>query len=706
MTTDLMAPRRSTAAPAAPPRRADAVSLHQVVTTQAAVALVLVGAVTGGPALFAAVLCAALALTLTWLRVRDRWAFAWLTAALRLNVRRRAAARLSVPRHTTAQETTARETAAQGSAAQIRMAGAILELTAPGTRVTSTDLPSGPAALLTDPTGLTMLLDLGDPTALLAETRPDLPAPWELLPADGRDRPAGRIQLLLTGAPAPTAGSGTGPVAGSYQLLTEGRVLGQARAVLAVHVSRAAGWSDGELLHSLTGQVRKLARRLTAQPLAGPEAVRLFFDLSYADPAAPVHEDWTRLRTGPLSQVTFHAHAPGGAGLTAELMARLLLLPATATTVTLTADVPAHDRPPHSRPVTLAVRLTVPDPATLEAAATALRQLTARERVRLHRRDGDHLPGLATTLPLAVTDPEPPARGQRLRRQRPPASEAFGRLAVPTGWSGLAVGRSRQGDPVLVRLFRPEHTRILLVGGAHCARLTAFRAMAIGARVLVRTHRPQDWATFAHSGSVPDGAIAVVPLDHPAEAPPGSPLHPVLTVLDPGPSRHPATAAPGVTRVGSHESREDGLDALAFATDWTAAGAGGPPHDLDRPEWEATGPVPGSGGGPGSGLARRPGHRLQGGPWTATLTVRPTVGSEDVTALRDADLLLVQPLREAEAELIGGALDLGDTTGLLSRMRPGMLAVLSPPAVRWAMLTPTPVERVLIGNLDRPANER
>ncbi|MFB9340068.1 hypothetical protein, partial [Actinoplanes octamycinicus] len=568
MTTELTAPRQSAGTATAPARPAYQLRLHQVIATQAAVVLVLIGVVTGGPALVAAVPGAAFVLALTWLRVRGRWAFVWLAAVLHLRSRRRAALRLTpADRPATGPPAAARRRLTAGPPRrttsdlaedlQLRTAAAILQLTAPDVRVTSTDLPDGEAALLADAAGLTMLLELGDPAALLAEARPDLPAPWELLPADARDRPPGRVQLLLAGVPAPTATAGTGPVGGSYRMLTEGRVLGHARAVLAVHMSYADGWSDSELRRALTRQVRRLARRLTAQPLDRPRAVRLFFDLSYADPAAPIHEDWTTLRTGDLSQATFHGRAPGGTGLSAELLARLLLLPATATTVTVTADLPAVRLPfppPPGRPltepvpaeppvVTLAVRLAARDPAVLDAAEAALRQLAVRERVPLHRRDGEHLPGLAATLPLALAGPEAPIGWHRPAAPST-AGDAFGRLAVPTGWAGLTVGRNRQGHPMLVRLFRPEHTRVLLVGGVRCAQLTAFRAMAIGARVLVRTHRPHDWAAFARSAAVPSGAIGIVPVDHPAVPPPGSPLHPVLTILDPDPHTSPPATAP------------------------------------------------------------------------------------------------------------------------------------------------------------------
>jgi type VII secretion protein EccE len=669
------------------------VGLHQVIATQAAAVLVLIGMVLGGPARFAAVAGAAVLLALTWARARGRWVFEWIAAGLRFRARRRPGA-------------------------------GIFELAVPGIEVTSTDLPGGPAAVLADASGLTMLLELGDPAGLLAEARPALPAPWELLPA-GPGHPPARIQLLLTGAPAPIAAAGSGPVAGSYRMLTQGRVLGHARAVLAVRVARAEGWSDGELRQALTGQVRKLAKRLTAQPLDRPTAVRLLFDLAYADPAAEIHEEWTALRTGGQSQVTFHGHSRHGTGPSAELLGRLLQLPVTATTVTLTADLPDPDfagQPAAS----LAVRLTDPEPATVEAAITVLRRLTAREGIELHRRDGDHLPGLTATLPLAVAEPAAPTdRAPQTGPQpadgtpgRPKLPMGWGGLALPTSWAGLAVGRNRQGQPVVVRLFRPEHTGIVLVGGIRCAQLLAFRAIAIGARVLVRTNRPRDWATFAHGAAAPSGTIGIAPPGHPVEPPPSSPLHPLLTILDLGPSPRPPrrptrrsrtaptiwAGPPGVTRVGS--TRADPPHELdAWPTDDSAPDEAGPPAYgpdwvSDRTDWPSPGSTP---AGTGADGPSDPAKRADGGPWEATLTVRDEIGPGDAGALLAADLLLAQPLSEPEAELVGGALSLGDTTRLLGRMRPGMVGVLGRQAVRWAMLAPTPVEKVLIGDVDRPS---
>ncbi|MFI1994631.1 type VII secretion protein EccE [Actinoplanes sp. NPDC020271] len=580
--------------------RSSGVRLHQVVATQAAGVLLLIGAAAGGPALFAAAVGAALVLALTWWRSRGRWAFEWLAAGLRFGARRRPAA-------------------------------TVLQLVSPGAHLATADLPSGPAAVLADASGLTVLLELGDPADLLAVPGQELAAPWELVSADGRERPSCRVQLLLTGVPAP---AGPGPVPSSYRALAEGRALGHARAVLAVRVLRDEGWSDAESRRALTGLARRLTKRLTAQPLGPAAALRTIADLTYADPAAEVHEEWTALRAGDLFHVVFRMLPEEAALPPAELLTGLLHLPVAATTVTLTADLP---EPGSADPplISLAVRLTARDQAALEAAATSVQRVSAA----LRRLDGDHLGGLTATLPLA--DPghcAPAGHGWHSRRPSP-AARRFGSMPLPTGWAGVVMGRNRHGHPLPVRLFRPEPTRMLLVGGLRCAQLLVFRSLAVGARVLVRTCRPRDWAGFARGTAAPDDAIILAPPDHPVEPPPGTPLRPLLTILD-------LDARPGATR-----------------------------------------------------------GRISG-PWEATVTTREAFGEADVVIATGADLVLLQPLRPEEAGLIGGALGLGDVARLLTRMRPGMVGVISHQAVRWATLSPTDVEKVLIGDPSRSAAER
>ncbi|AEV81361.1 Cortactin-binding protein 2 [Actinoplanes sp. SE50] len=834
-----------TTGPATAPRFS-AVRLHQVIATQAAVVLLLIGAAAGGLVLISAAAGAAALLTMTWLRVRGRWAFQWLAADWRFRARRRAGATM-------------------------------LELAAPGAQVTSIALPRGPAAVLADEFGLTMLLELGDPAGPLAEPRSGLAAPWELL-RDAQQRPPSRIQLLLTAAPVT---AGPGPVASSYRMLTGGATLGYTRTVLAVRVLRTDGWTEGELRQALRGQARKLASRLRARPLPQAAAVRALADLTYADPAAEVQEQWPVLRAGPLSQVTFQARPRADVAPSAGLLTRLLQLPVTATTVTVTADLP---EPESSEPprISLSVRLTAPDRAALESAAQTLTRLARAERIELRRRDGEHLHGLTATLPLALPGdsavltgdpldlallpvrhsdslhpapaapgtthhaPDPtsaaapgtthhapdtasaapgttrsalapapvspsttgfrrdpglrgekpapsadtvqpePFRSRSPRRRRglvdprlkptmrrgavthprpsaplhPPApepsdgeseprpsitSEQFGRLTLPTGSSGVAVGQDRHGKPVLIPLFRPAPTRVLVVGGFRCAQLLAFRAMAVGAQVLVRTLRPGDWTAFARATASPGVAIGIVPPDRPVDLPLASPLRPILTILDvdplpapgphpgghsPGPGRpspspsprpsprprpqpavtHPVVATSSVTTPAPTTPATPGTATPATAASATATSVTAGVYAL------GTG-APGDGGHiattgddpPGRDTADQTDDDTDrwlecmqdSGPWEATLMLRREFAASDGRTATDADLVLLQPLRADEAERAGDALPLGDAARLLSRMRSGMIGIAGPHGIRWAMLAPTAIEKVLIGDLTR-----
>src|SRR5690349_2674890 len=105
---------------------------EQIVATQVAAALVLAGLVAGGLAVVPAVVAAAGLLTLTWLRLRGRWAFQWLGVLARYSGRRRSAS--------------------------IDSSTALLAYAAPRVRLTSLDLPGTSAAVLADDSGLTVLI--------------------------------------------------------------------------------------------------------------------------------------------------------------------------------------------------------------------------------------------------------------------------------------------------------------------------------------------------------------------------------------------------------------------------------------------------------------------------------------------------------------------------------------------------------------------
>ncbi|WP_446220529.1 type VII secretion protein EccE [Micromonospora sp. IBHARD004] len=569
----------------------------QIVAAQLAVA-VLVAAVGRGVAVTAAaLLLAALLLPAAWVRVRGRWLFEWLVVGLAHLTRRR-----SLP-------------PAAGPAA-------LVDLVSPGAEVRSAELAGGPAAVVDDAAGLTALLEIGDPADLLGDGRRTLPPPLSLLPAPSAESPPVRVQLLLSASPAPATGAGTAGT--SYRQLTDGRLAARDRAVLAVRVLRVDGWSDEELRRALSGTVRRIVRRLgplTGRPLGGPAALRVLAELAHHDAGAPTRESWQTVGAGGLLQAAFRLRRWPDPRTDAgrRLVSRLLALPATATTVSLCVG-PRAGADPAPVPAELTVRLAAWTAAELAVADRALRRLVADLGGEVRRLDGEQLGGLAGTLPLASARADGTVGG--------PALDA---LELSLGEAGLMVGANRHGGAVTVRLFRPEPTRVLLVGGVRVAQLLVLRALALGARVVVQTARPRAWEPFVRGVGAPGGAVPVIPPGRPVGGPPGSPLQPLLLVVDAG-------AAP-------------------------------------------------DGAGPEAA-------------WQSTLVVRDGLTPADVDALARADLAILQPLDPGEATLAGGALGLGGSAEWLTRIRDDMVAVVNRRALRWALLSPTPIESQLVG---RPA---
>lgn len=600
-------------------RRVPDVRAGQLVTTQIAVVLLLTGAVHSSFALAAAAFLSVVLLASAWLRLQGRWAYEWLWTAVSFTGRPHVG----------------------GTGPEL------LAFVAPGARLRPAELAGDPAAVIVDGWGITAVLELGDPAGLLAEGLHLLPSPVALLPAADSEHPPCRVQLLLTGVPAPAARAGNGVLASSYRQLTEGRLLGHSRAVLAVRVLAAEGWSADDLMRSLSGLVRRTQRRLgtvPARPLGEAAVLRVLADLAHADGAGPVRESWSGLLIGGLTQVAVRLrHWPDpGREPSRHLVGRILSLPCAATTVAVTAgphrpgshavDVrrPAEASPdlaPADVPVELTVRLAAPDGVTLGNAVAGLRRLLGAERADARRLDGAHLDGLIATLPLGGGGGRPAeAPGRSAGGAAPPEVAEGPELTV--GTAGLMVGRNRHGDPVVARLFRPEPTRAVLIGGVRCAQLLVVRALALGARVVVQTARPQAWDPLVRGAANPGEAIAVVPPGRAVQIPASSPLHPLLMVVDVGP-------------VGADT-------------------------------------------------------RVHAG-WQATLVVRDEAGPADVDVASRADLLVVQPLRREEADLVGAAVGLGETAQWLTRIRPDMVGLVNRRAVRWAALAQTRIEAQLIG---------
>ncbi|MFI2709060.1 type VII secretion protein EccE [Micromonospora sp. NPDC018662] len=566
-------------------------------TTQVAAAVLVAAVGRGVVPTAVALLAAVLLLPAAWVRFRGRWLHEWLTVGAAYLSRRRALPPATDP-------------------------SALLDLVGPGTVVHAAELAGGPAAVLHDAAGLTALLELGDPDDLLGDRTQALPAPPDLLPPAGPESPPVRLQLVFSASPAPVPAVASGPAGTSYRQLTDGRLAGRARVVLAVRVLRADGWSDEDLLRALSGTARRIVRRLgplVGRPLGAPAALRVIAELAHHEAGAPVRESWPLLTVGGLPQATWRLRRwPDPRGEAARgLVPRLLAVPATATTVALCVGPRADAGPP---PTELTVRVAAGSAAELAVAERALRRVAGDAGGELRRLDGEHLAGLAATLPLAVTGGGVPPAGS------PPAT-----LDLPVGGSGLMVGADRRGGPLTVRLFRPATTRVLLVGGVPAAQLLVLRALALGARVAVQTARPRAWEAFARGVGGPGDAVPLLPPGRPVGGAPGSALRPLLLVVD-------------------------------------------------------IGPVP-----PEAGPAAA---------WQSVLVVRDELTPADTPALARADLAVLQPLDRAEAELAGTALGLGGSADWLTRIRDDMVAVVNRRALRWALLSPTPVESQLVG---RPA---
>jgi hypothetical protein len=119
---------------------------------------------------------------------------------------------------------------------------------------------------------------------------------------------------------------------------------------------------------------------------------------------------------------------------------------------------------------------------------------------------------------------------------------ALAQLSTAAPGAGLILGADQQRAPVSVRFFRPEPTRVTLVGGSWAGQLIAFRALALGARVVVVTVEPAAWQGFAARVSGFGHKIAVLAAEQPL-AFVGNPYQPALVIYDlglAGPTAPPA----------------------------------------------------------------------------------------------------------------------------------------------------------------------
>lgn len=512
--------------PTAPAPRGQFLGLYggQIVTGQVALALLVGGYAAGTTWLVAAVPIALILLILAFGRLRRRWTHQWIGQGVRYFSRRR-----SLP---------------PGSDAM-----ALLDLLRPAAATDTVDFDGTPGGIIEDAYGMTAVLEVGDTTGLLADTQPPVPPLIAMLPPAGGDQPPVRLQLLTFGVAAPALRAGTGPAATSYRQLTEGRILAQQRVLLAVHISREGGFADADLRRSLGSAVRRVRRRLdrdglTCRPLAADILRRVLADLAHHDPARAVRESWGTVELGGLRQTCFRLRRwPDPRGeIAATLLPRLLTLPGGGTTVSLAAERAEGD----TVRAELVIRLAAPSAAALATSIAALQRLVGAASAKVQRLDGAQLEGLAATLPLGGDSSGPTAAlaglvaghdglavaGQPVIRID---ADVVGAIESPVGGSGLMLGVNRHGEPVTVRLFRPEPTRAALIGGLRCAQMLALRAIALGAHVIVQSGRPYAWEPFLRSVGGSSESVTLVAPGRIVEPPPATPTVPQLLVVDVGP---------------------------------------------------------------------------------------------------------------------------------------------------------------------------
>jgi hypothetical protein len=97
---------------------------------------------------------------------------------------------------------------------------------------------------------------------------------------------------------------------------------------------------------------------------------------------------------------------------------------------------------------------------------------------------------------------------------------------APAQPAGIRIGM-RRDRPMVLRLFRPQGTRVAVLAGAVPAQLLAMRAAAVGATIRVQSPRPQAWGPVLRHGAT----VSIAPPGA-GLPPPGTLDAPVLVVDD------------------------------------------------------------------------------------------------------------------------------------------------------------------------------
>jgi ESX secretion system protein EccE len=217
---------------------------------------------------------------------------------------------------------------------------------------------------------------------------------------------------------------------------------------------------------------------------------------------------------------------------------------------------------------------------------------------------------------------------------------ALAQLGLAAPAAGLVVGVDYQSAPVAVRLFRPEPTRVTIVGGNWAPQVLVFRALAAGAQVLLISDYAENWLSFAqHATGSSDRLVAV------------------SSHLSVGTARNAAQmlSAGATARAPILVVDDRGQAASAFAA-----------------------PL---------------------GPWQAQITLLHQLDQSGMPMVQGCDLAILQRLGQAEATLAGHALRLSTASlAIVQTMSDDVFALIADGEERYVKVTQTDIERSYTGN--------
>ena len=129
----------------------------------------------------------------------------------------------------------------------------------------------------------------------------------------------------------------------------------------------------------------------------------------------------------------------------------------------------------------------------------AAREPVAKPRIRgVTSMGGSQRDGIFAQLPLAVPSLT------SLSPTRTVETAVLDELRLPVSGCGQLLGSDAGGHGVAVRVFGSGVSRVRIAGELYLAQQILFRAIAIGARVVVRTDRPHAWRSLVDAINAPD----------------------------------------------------------------------------------------------------------------------------------------------------------------------------------------------------------